>query len=420
MPPPEPGEEDRPGEAARAVPPRPLPRIVLGLALVVFFAAAFSILEARVRKKGQFPDYSGFSSREGGLRAFVLYATSERGIPVRLFKLRATTLPRREPGTAALMLVRPGVGGDAIDKDEVEPVRSWVGEQGNLLVLVDDRPSAVAESFGLAIQPAGAPAGAWEAADPDLPLAARAKNPTGAGSAWIRVAEGRRDVLVLFRGAGKPKAVYHRFGKGDVLVFADPYPFTNAGIRATPESENPFLVSNLVDLFHDRTLYLDEYHHGFVRQAELHAYLEVLGLGPFFFQLAGTALLVFLAMGRRLGPPIPLVVDPRRDSFEYAEARADLFRRLGHRKYCVQALWMELSRAVARFAPPGAGEKKLDEVLASHARFPIARYRALDKQLRRFAPAASAAVGDGRLVKLAREVDSFLSELRKWQTSQPT
>jgi hypothetical protein len=114
-------------------------------------------------------------------------------------------------------------------------------------------------------------------------------------------------------------------GKGRVIAFTAPQIFTNGELR---KGDHARLALNiLLEHLGDGILLVDEYHHGYGRVSSVFEYLGN-SFGAASLAQAALAALLFLALlGRRFGPPRPMLEPQRRSSMEYVRAMGELFHR---------------------------------------------------------------------------------------------
>lgn len=131
-------------------------------------------------------------------------------------------------------------------------------------------------------------------------------------------------------------------GSGEVVWLSDTHPISNGGIGAADDAA---LAVALADA--DRTIYFDEYHHGFRDDAGV---WERLGYGgqAAAVLLAAGLLLLFIATARRIGPPIAEVEVPAARTGAYIGQLAELYRKAGARSGALSSLEDGLSRALTR------------------------------------------------------------------------
>lgn len=132
------------------------------------------------------------------------------------------------------------------------------------------------------------------------------------------------------------------FGDGEIVWLSSTKPFTNAEIDKADDARLSTLVVAAAT-----PVYFDEYHHGFVRGGSV---WDRLGSGgQVSVLLVFAALLVLLvAVGRRLGPPIEPVPERPARSGAYIGSLAELYRKAGARAETLESLEEGLREALAR------------------------------------------------------------------------
>ena len=130
-------------------------------------------------------------------------------------------------------------------------------------------------------------------------------------------------------------------GKGRVIGLTDPGLFANGSLR---DGDHARLALNLL-LAHigSGELLIDEYHHGYGRATSV---VEHLFNSRALIPLLQGILILFVlwvAKGRRFGPPRPLQRMDRSSSLEYVRAMAQLYQRARLRGLALKAVvrWIE-------------------------------------------------------------------------------
>jgi hypothetical protein len=165
----------------------------------------------------------------------------------------------------------------------------------------------------------------------DVMLVAR---PSAVGDYTARVAGigVESDATVSARGAvplwslgSKAGAVLIRHGQGRVLVVADPSLLTHRGLL---REDNVVFLYNVAALdAEDGRVYFDEYHHGIRAGAGYWNYLRYHHQHWIVVQLLLLAGVAVWAVGRRLGPAVPMPVVKQADGVDYASSVARIYQK---------------------------------------------------------------------------------------------
>lgn len=323
-----------------------MPRRDLVILVVLFLALAGLVGLAPRGDDQQAGGASSFASREGG--ALALFRWLE-GLGYRVERLAYREFAPA-PEADLLVVLAPS---ERYSREAAEAVRAWV-EAGGTLLVAEPRPNAFAgavpllEAFGLTVGPppedqALSQAPVLQPALGDPPARQLATRTTAI------ITSERADLALLAGSQAAPVLVGLQYGAGYVYASAAAQPFTNQGLR---DDDNAAVVLNLLRRVPPGGYVLfDEFHHGFVGQAE--ANLRALLLGTAWGWAALYAVLVgvgYLAlMGRRFGRPVPLRAETdRRSSAEYLVSMAGLLRRGGKGAYALAHYRAQLRRRLAR------------------------------------------------------------------------
>ena len=310
-----------------------------------------------------------------------------------------------DPQTSALFILRPS---NAISPENSEQILTWV-EKGGVLILGEDRgglggpANRVFRDLELAtFVPANAER--IERAPTLQPLDRPPVREVPVRAERL-VSSERNDLAALVGNEEGPVVVGLRYGQGYIYASSSIYMFTNFGLR---EAGNAALILNMLRWVPDggRVLF-DEYHHGFVAEGEqgtLRSLLTESVWGRALIYSLVICGLFLILQGRRFGRPIPLPEEvARRNSAEYVENMADLFRRCGKRDYVGQHYHSTFKRRLARpfGLNPALPDDQFVQELAVQRSLDSEALRTLLSRLRQ--PPAS----DEALLKLLREADQF-------------
>lgn len=146
-----------------------------------------------------------------------------------------------------------------------------------------------------------------------------------------------------------PQVVAAARGKGLYVAVNDSFPASNLGL---PQADNARFALNLAALNPPGgTIWFDEYHRRTVDRG-LVAYLRERGLAPVLLYGALLLALGLWRAGTRFGEPEPLVADRWRDSREYVQAVAALYRNAGMTRDALGTLLADFRRRAARPGSP--------------------------------------------------------------------
>lgn len=321
-----------------------------GLSWVIYLALA-----RRAEAGKGMPDYSTYSREKDGLAEFAQllgklgYEVIPVTRPIQQTDARGLLILVEPEGSRAGPGRFPGQPPDLSDAD-VRSLLQWVGKGNTLLlcsrylnalnrelhvtIVRDDRAfeeellqKAVMEEVGgysndidhLVIRGNDSVEGMSDSAATELPLW------------WL---------------GDQPGGLLIRWGKGRVLVVADPSLLTLPGLR---RGDNVMFAVN-VARWHalDDRIYFDEYHHGLRSGGGFWGYLRyhdeqwTIGAVMLAAAMAGWAAAI------RLGRPIPKAAESRADAVDYASAVARIYERAGARHLLAQILARDFQGFLAR------------------------------------------------------------------------
>lgn len=141
--------------------------------------------------------------------------------------------------------------------------------------------------------------------------------------------------------------VDYAYGLGRIIILADPYLVTNAGIRS---NDNLQLAINTLTMY-DGLIAFDEYHQGrgVTRNAfaSYFAGTPVLAIGA---QIVLLILLILWTNARRFARPLPLPQVDRRSSLEFVASMAELQERSRAFDLAIENIYSRTRRVLARYA----------------------------------------------------------------------
>lgn len=313
--------------------------------LAVFVALAFFYLlvlsAAQTYYVPASPPLSTFSTSTNGLAGLYRYLGAA-GVRVERL-MQYETLP--DPTTGVIVVAGPLLR--SLTPARVEQLRKWVARGGWLLIAATE-PSPLHELAG--VKPGGtAPA---QPSDTGEPVAAIQATRLTTGVSRVRLKAARTlgpvgpEAVVHLGEPGGERLVSVSLGRGTVVVLADEWAISNAGLA---EEDNLQLALNLVLPPGRMLVAFDEYHHGYASGGGAWARLST-GARLSLTQLALAAAALVVARRRRLGTPQAAAEVSRRSAVEYVESLGALLRRAKARPQAAAVLARGLSRDLtARF-----------------------------------------------------------------------
>src|SRR5207247_2747673 len=155
----------------------------------------------------------------------------------------------------------------------------------------------------------------------------------------------------------QPAAVAVRHGAGRVLFVPDPSLLTHRGLL---REDNALFFYNVAALdAEEGRVYFDEYHHGIRAGGGYWNYLRYHNQHWIVVQLVLLAGMGLWAVGRRLGPAVPLGPTTRADTVDYASSVARIYQKAGVRSLVAGVLARHFLAALTQhlrlppYAEPG-------------------------------------------------------------------
>ncbi|HEX8209282.1 MAG TPA: DUF4350 domain-containing protein [Longimicrobium sp.] len=382
--------------------------LVLGLLFLV--VALLSTLATPRRQESADPRPSSFHSTQWGTRA----------LHDLLGRLKMKTGRRLTPFADAdslsgtLVLLDPSEG---VSPAELHSLAQWV-RAGGTLIYVAGRRDDVADTLGLQLRDLeGDTLRTWGSENVMRP-AVPVRHAWTAGVVRVdgfRRTFAPRSPALARAGAARLLAVGERpvaatfpLGRGRVVAWSDPRPLVNDTLRGSGAA--PVFARAAAELAQGgRTVYFDEYHHGYRGGGSAVAgtlrFLRDRPWGHAALQWFAAALGLLLLAGRRFGAPLAPAPALRRSPLEHVEALAGAYRQGGARRTARRLLLAGLARRMGRRPPrEGAGERETLEKLTSFASAGPAA-AALREEWKK---------GDAAdLVALSRDVDRLLEEAKR-------
>lgn len=255
---------------------------------------------------------STYSAQSHGAKAAYLLL-KERGYDVQRWENSPAELPH-DPADTVLMLVAP-IG--APTQDEKNQLMTFVGRGGRIVAVGPTSSGFLPKQD---IRPELAPSPEWQEFQPDL-----LSSITRGGAIEMSPAGYWRNsstsYLAHYADDGKPIVVSYKFGKGEVIWWADSTPLTNIGIS---RSGNLPLLLNSLDLEKPRHILWDEYFH-----TTHHTFAGYMAERPLRYGLLQCGLVVLallLTFSRRNTPVYPLGDPPRLSPLEFVHTLGGLYR----------------------------------------------------------------------------------------------
>lgn len=357
-------------------------------------------------------------------------------------KYRVTCLRRRISaeslqGIGVLFILRPDVG---LARQEVAALQEWI-EKGHALIVVPGSPAENAMNhregsyeetyFGdwfHAVDATPKPAkkaGEFLAVEPPAPLQKiKADDALTAGIGELAVPAGRRfdpespcrgplqdaSPRIFWKDSQGAIGVAVEYGDGAIVALSDEYPLTNLGLG---RGDDGLLLANVVRKMSARSpgsVAFDEFHLGMgEHDVSPVAIVKLMVSGPWRWaamQAALVGVLALLAQGLRFGSPQGVVLQPRRQHREFAEAAGRLFEEAGATSLAAATLYRyyrerickmllfdsqvddrQLCEAVERRAGPAAASELRQAQEALHGALNQQKLLALSRKLHRVAEA---------------------------------
>lgn len=256
---------------------------------------------------------STYSAQSHGAKAAYLLL-KERGYDVQRWESSPAELPQDVADTVLVLAVPIG----APTQDEKNQLMTFVGRGGRIFAV---GPTASWFLPKQEIQPELAPSPEWHEFQPEV-----LSSITRGGAIEMSPAGYWRDsstgYLVHYADGGRPIVVSYKFGKGEVVWWADTTPLTNIGIS---RSGNLALLLNSLNLEKPKRVLWDEYFH-----TTHHTFAGYMAERPLRYGLLQCGLVVLallLTFSRRNTPVYPLGDPPRLSPLEFVHTLGGLYRR---------------------------------------------------------------------------------------------
>jgi hypothetical protein len=300
-----------------------LPWLVLLTTSGICLALLVGVLQEQASAGRGLPDYSVYSGGPDGL--------AQAGQVLRALGWQPVAVTRPIQQThhrGLLILVEPRQPGlqvgptEPLSDVDVDGLLDWV-KQGNTLLACASHGSRLFDKLGVTIEDGG---------DPGEVVLRAVPGAVGEYTARVDRIGLERDATVSARGSvplwwlgNRPAAVLVRHGQGRVLVVADPSLLTHRGLR---REDNVLFLYNVAALdSEDGRVYFDEYHHGIRAGGGYWNYLRYHHQQWVVVQLFLVAGAAVWAVGRRLGPAVPMPVVRQADGVDYASSVARIYQK---------------------------------------------------------------------------------------------
>ena len=313
-------------------------RIPLLVAMFAFLVVVATYFELQGQEKGAKNTPSASSYQKQGVRAlYLLYQWKE--FPVEQFKNPWTDLKSTD---SLLVFVQPIDASRRISPAEGGALEKWVKEGGTFLGIVSpppiDQPFDPKDTFTGDVAVHGVPR-IKETVPVDSktsPLLNSVSKLSLDSEVRLRLGKNSPYQILAQDGNKEPFLVQKKYGKGQVIVYANRSGTTNAGIEQEDNSILLLNIANSVVKESRKTIQFDEYHHGigFVKSAS-----EAAGYGLWEnFPAALKGLVIFSSVfcllliyngNRRFVPATVPQIRTLRSSADYVGSMARLYRKAG-------------------------------------------------------------------------------------------
>jgi len=370
---------------------------LLGVLLVVVIASAIW----QADPGNHYPPLVSLSNRPDGSRGLRL-SLADLGYTVTDQVSGAFAPPE---GASLAFLLEPITG---IDEAEWQALDEWIEAGGTLILAGNSFGTLLAVQhyeFGILYREQ-----AVEAVTPGMPVFT---SPPLRGTAAVKASayleSTHDDFTVLMAVEGQPVLIAKEMGAGRLILCANPYPFSNAGLK---EAGNPALVLNLVAQGAPRgaLIWFDEWHHGIRSLSD-----EVIGpenwlrytpTGHALLLVVGIVFMALVLQGWNFGRPLSSIQQIyRRAPLEHITAIANLSRRAGHRGWALRQYHNALRRHFSRryrISPALDDRQFVTELSRYHPGLDSTRLLSLLQRLQQ------PAVGEAEAVHLAAEAVDWL------------
>lgn len=322
------------------------------IALVLAVLIAVNVLRKRstqaLSPEAAGGGYTSFSTEKQGTKAVYLVLEKLGCKPKRLRMPHFTEL--RAAGLA--IIIAPDQY--PIDNTEAKRVLEWLRQGNTLLFVPSKRGEQLAKSLEIEL---------YQKQLLEASIAPLALTNLTVGINRLVVRSGNRiltkrtDAVYHFGDKEGGVAVSLREGDGTAIILSDPYLMTNAGL---PKGDNLALLVNILLSYaaDTKTVYFDEYHHGFERRPTLLHLLRSSTLGWALLQVAAAVALLMYSRGRRFSRPKPLLRETHRSSVEYVASLAGIYQTVQASEMALSNIYESLLHSMGS-SPPSESIREL-------------------------------------------------------------
>jgi len=385
-----------------------VPGLILVLLGTLFAVAVFTLLRGRARAGQGMPDYSVYSNAPDGLAQAGEVLRKLGWQPV------AVTRPIQQTRHRGLLILveptRPGLPVGPVpplSDADVDGLLDWV-HQGNTLLICCPEKTRLYDKLGVQLtNPDALPGDEVLHASPGA-VGEYTARVEGIGLEWPATVTGRGAVPLWWLG-GQPAAVLVRHGKGRVLVAPDPSLLTHRGLL---REDNVIFLYNLAALDAEGgRVYFDEYHHGIRSGGGYWNYLRYHDQHWVVLNLVLIAGMALWAVGRRLGPAVPMPVTKRADGVDYAGSVARIYQKADARPLVASVLARHFLDTLTRHLRLRRSAEPREILMAWRARYSQESTGRLDRLLEAVERwEDGAAPGRETLLATAQALDAFVEE----------
>ncbi|MCA9775831.1 MAG: hypothetical protein KC800_03910 [Candidatus Eremiobacteraeota bacterium] len=330
---------------------RVITALSIGLIVLVVYLLASTVSQKPVEDPLERP--STYFTDETGARASLLLLEKTLG-SASVYQLKEPLWTIDFPaygGPSTIIVAAPTVPLQALEAEEIE---NWVHGGGQLILFlekeweVEDTVPLLAR-FGVTVSPQGGNPRTLEL--DSSPHSLRVENTTTFTGEFEPFLTSGKETLAI----SKPT------GDGRVIVFADTSVITNESLG---QADNAIWLVRLVEEWGEGTVAFDEFHHGFGARTGFFGLLKSFLFSPWglpFLYLGVLGLIYLVVLRRRLGKPVHLEQDVRRDPKLLIRARAGLLRTATNYHLAVDRLCGELAHQLRDMSGRPANLEKLAE-----------------------------------------------------------
>jgi len=296
------------------------------------------------------------NTQADGVRALYLLYQRE-GIATEPLKASWTNLGVND---GLLVFVEPTDNDRPIGGEDIKVLDQWIRAGGTLLDLVSDPPvEQPLQPSNTVSGDAGATAGAPEVHEVQIDSASGSQLVSGVANlsvrSLVRITLAKdAPYRVIARDAGGPIAVEKPMGKGRVILVADRFAATNAGLAQADNAVFLVNIARKTAADSGKAVRFDEYHHGmgFAERVALDKH-GIWDSAPLAWRLAilhlaALGLLLLYNGNRRFGPALVNLPVRLRASTDYVNSMARLYRRAGAADIAVETLYTRFLRDLKR------------------------------------------------------------------------